>query len=276
MVRASGERTRSRRGAGTWRGIGLAQETSVQNSHPSNLSPVSTEPSIAADALARAYERARARILGGEPRAGDLFAAFTGFDDEHPDEKTRPHGPAAPHAAAPRDSGARRRGARPDGGDPVTLDELLPVLRDPIHWALSRAERCAQGDPVDLAAIDRVRGAYQSRLAATGTGGALGDARAKVRPTDLLTVAGLVVRSIDPSFAQRASTGARASLLDALAAAIPLGLAHAPGGIDARHPAAALLCYLDEIADEPAPFAPLRIPHAAALGCCCGGHHHIR
>lgn len=246
----------------------------MQHLNPSHPSTVSAEPSIDEDALARAYERARARILGGEPRAGDLFAAFIGFGDEHPDEKTQPLGSTGRHAAAPGDSGVQPGIAPLDGGERVTLDELLPVFLGPVYWALARAERHAQGDPVDRAAIDRVRGAYQSRIAAIGTGGAIGDARAKVRPTDLLTVAGLVIRSIDPHFAQRASTSARESLLDALAAVIPLGRAQAPRDVSAPHPAA-LFCYLDEIADGPAPLGPLRIPRPAAPSCCCG-HHHVR
>lgn len=243
----------------------------MQNSNPShNHSPVSSEPSIDPDALARAYERARARILGGEPKAGDLVAAFIAHGDEHADPKTRPRG----QAAAPRDSGEAPDSARPDAGERVTLDELLSVFRDPIHWALARAERHAQGDPIDVATVGRVRAAYQSRLVAFGTGGALGDARAKVRPADLLTVAGLLVGSIDPAFAQRASAGARESLLDALAAVIPLGLDHTPSDVGAQPPAATLWL-LGEIPETPAPFGPPRPARHAAPSCCCG-HHHVR
>jgi hypothetical protein len=208
----------------------------VQNSDPSHT-PSPNPPSMSiVEVIARAYERVRARILAGEPISDDLFSAFTARTDEHPDEKTRLHDTAAPHAPAePHED--RARADRSDSATParVTLDELLPVFRHPIEWALTRAERHAQGDPVDLAALGRVRAVYQSRLASIGSGGALGEALPKPRPTDLISVGGLVISSIDPTFAQRIATAARESLLDALAELASLGLAHAPG-------AAALPC----------------------------------
>src|SRR4051812_45474905 len=202
----------------------------MQNSAPSHP-PSPTPPSMSiVEVLARAYERVRARILAGEPISDDLFSAFTARTDEHPDEKTRLHDTAAPHAPAePHED--RARADRSDSAGParVTLDELLPVFRHPIEWALTRAERHAQGDPVDLAALGRVRAVYHSRLASISSGGALGEALPKPRPTDLISVAGLVISSIDPTFAQRIATAARESVLDALAELTSLGLAHAPG-----------------------------------------------
>lgn len=247
----------------------------MQNSHPfipSSL--ISAEPSLAEDAGARSDEPTRIRSLGGEPRPGELFAAFAQLAHEHPDEQTRSRGPTAPRAAAPRDHGERTRDARGDAGERVTFDELLVVLRDPIHWTLARAERHAHSDPVDVAAVGRVRTAYQHRLVAIGTGGAFGDARAKVRASDLLTVAGLLVRSLDPAFVQRASMSARARLLDALARVLPLDLTQAPDNVHAPRPAA-LLCYLDEIVGALAPFGTPHTSCAAAPSCPCG-HHHVR
>jgi hypothetical protein len=275
MVRASGERNRSRAARAHSEASASHQENSVQNSNPShNPSSVATAPSIDEEALARAYERARARILAGEQILSGLFGAFAARSDEHPNEKAGPRGSAAPHTAAePQDGGERTdRGDPPGGGARVTLDELLPVFREPIEWALARAERHAQGDPLDLAALGRVRAAYQSRLAWIGTGGALGEARPKVRPTDLLTVAGLLVGSIDPSFARRTSVGIRESLLDALAEVIPLGLAYASGA-DAPHPAATFWC-VDEIPNATAAFGPPRGPRPVVPTYCCR-HGHV-
>jgi hypothetical protein len=265
LARAHGEASASR------------QETSVQNSNPShNPSSVPTATSIDEETLARAYERARARIHAGEQISDDLFAAFIARANEHSDEKARPSGSAASRPAAePHDGGTRpNRDDRSDGGVRVTLDELLPVFREPIEWALARAEWHAQGDPVHLAALGRVRAIYQSRLAWIDTGGALGEARPKVRPTDLLAVAGLLVGSIDPSVAQRTSVGIREGLLNALAEVIPLGLAYAPGGAaNASHPAATFWC-VDETPGAPAPFGPPRVPRPVVLACCCR-HGHV-
>ncbi len=228
----------------------------MQNSNPSHTSPGPAAPSIEDEAFARAYERARARILAGARSAGDLVAALLGRCDEQPRDHARPLGTAAApnHVGASGDSEPRvdHRDA-PDNRARVTLDELLPVFREPIEWALARAEQHAQGDPLDLAALDRVRAAYRSRLAWIGSGGALGEARPKLRPTDMITVAGLVVGSIDPSFAQRVAAGAREGLLDALADLVPLGLADAPDEAGAAHPASTFW-YIDEIPDAPVPF----------------------
>lgn len=196
----------------------------MQNSNPSHNPSLVPPPLSLDEALARAYERARASILAGEPVSSDLFGAFTACTNEHPDDKAGPHA-----TAEPRDDGAPAGGGDPAGGVRVTLDELLPVFRDPIDWALARAARHAQGDSIHLAALGRVRAAYQSRMAWIGSGGALGAARPTLRPTDVLTVAGLFIGSIDPSFAQRTSIGMRESLLDALAEMIPLGMTCAPG-----------------------------------------------
>lgn len=235
----------------------------MQNSNPSHTLSVVPPPPSLDEALARAYERVRARILAGEPVSGDLLGAFTPRTAE-PIDKARPQA-----AAEPRDDGAPRD---PAAGARVTLDELLPVFRGPIEWALARAERHAQGDPVDLAALDRVRAAYQSRLAWIGSSGWLGAERPNLRTTDLLTVAGLFVDSIDPSLLRRASVGTREGLLGALAEMIPLGLAYAPGAAAPAHPAAPVCCG-DHIPSAPAPFGPPRASRPVVATCCCGRGH---
>ncbi len=233
----------------------------MQNSNPShNPSPV--PPPLSLDeALARAYERARARILAGKQCASDLFAAFT----PRTDDKARSDAATEPH-----DDGAR---ADPASGVRVTLDELLPVFRDPIEWALARAEQHAQGDPLDMAALGRVRAAYQSRMAWIGSSGALGAARPTLRMTDVLTVAGLVIRSIDPSFAQRASIGMREGLLDALAEMIPTGMAAAPGVAAPPHPTGLFWCS-DHIPGAPTPVGPPPVSRPVVAICCCR-HGHV-
>jgi hypothetical protein len=267
MVRASRTEIAARRAA---RGEALTsrQETSVQNStsNPSLHSSTTSASTSAGQAteraaLARAYERARDRVLAGDPLAAELFSVLTSCTDEFPDEKTMPCGPAVSDAV-----GAPGLGVR------VTLDELLPVCREPIEWVLARAERQAQGNPADLAALARVRAAYQSRLTWIGTGGALGQATPNLRPTDLLTVAGLFASSIDPTFAQRASAGLRDSFHNALTAVIPLVQAHSPSMIEAsRSPAT--LWFLNAIADTPAPFGPPRAVHPPAPACRCRHGH---
>jgi hypothetical protein len=202
---------------------------------------------------------------------GSLFAALTG---EPPDQNARPRGASAPHVAADQhDGGAPAdRGDRPAGGAGVTLDELLPVFREPIERALARAERHAEGDPIDLAALDRLRAAYQSRLAWIASGGLLGEACLNLRPTDVLTVAGLLIGSIDSGFAQRASVGMREGLLDALADLIPLGLANAPGSRAASYSSGPFVCG-DGIPRAVTPFGPPPLPRTTVPWCCCRYGH---
>lgn len=170
----------------------------MQNSTSNSSLPFSTTSLSAnwaaylAD-LARASEPMRAGFL-----ADLLLSTDTSHADEVPDEESAPCGPAAPDAVA-----APKRAHR------VTLDELLPLFREPIMWALSRAQREALEDPHDLAAVTRVREAYQVRLLWLGLGGALRDVTAGIRPTDLLIVAHLVMSSIDPSFFDRVEVALR-------------------------------------------------------------------
>lgn len=237
----------------------------MQNSNPSHTPPPPQE--LSPETLARAYERAVRRMRKGDHGTGSLFAALIG---ESPDASARPRSTTAPQVAAePHERDARiDHGNPPAGGAPVTLDELLPVFREPIEWALARAERHAEGDPVDLAALDRVRAAYQTRLVWIASGGLLGEARPSLRPTDVLTVAGLLIGSIDAGFAQRVSVGMREGLLDALADLIPLGLANAPGSQAAPYPAGQFGCG-DGIPHAVTPFGPPPLPRPTVPRCCC-------
>lgn len=73
--------------------------------------------------------------------------------------------------------------------------ELLRVIREPVEWILTLAHQLADGDPVDSAAIVRLRAAFHARLAGRPTG---------IRKTDLLVVFGLLVSALDPSVVVRA------------------------------------------------------------------------
>ena len=73
--------------------------------------------------------------------------------------------------------------------------ELLRVIREPVEWILTLAHQLADGDPVDSAAIARLRAAFHARLAGRPTG---------IRKTDLLVVFGLLVSALDPSVVVRA------------------------------------------------------------------------
>jgi hypothetical protein len=243
----------------------------VQNSNPShNPSPLPSSQSLD-EALARAYERAVRRIRKGNHGTGSLFAVLTG---ESPDESARPRSTAAPHVAAkPHERDARvDRDEPPTSGTPVTLDELLPVFREPIEWALARAERHAESDPVDLAALDRVRAAYQSLLAWIASSGLLGEARPNLRPTDVLTVAGLLIGSIESGFAQRASVGMREGLLDVLADLILPDLGDAPGSQAVSYPSGPFGCG-DAIPHAVTPFGPPPLPRPTVPWCCCRYGH---
>jgi len=68
--------------------------------------------------------------------------------------------------------------------------ELLHVVREPVEWLLTLAHRLASGDPDDVAAVDRLRATFHTRLAGRPIG---------VRRSDALTAFGLLVSALDPS-----------------------------------------------------------------------------
>jgi len=133
----------------------------VQNRNPSQNNP--SRPSK----LDQAYERARARLTGERP---PIVPIATPICDAE--------------ATANRTADQLLDGA-----------ELLRVIREPIEWILTLAYQLADGDPVDVAAIVRLRAAFHARLAGRPTG---------IRKTDLLVVFGLLVSALDPSVVVRA------------------------------------------------------------------------
>lgn len=260
----------------------------MQNSNSTpNPSPGRSPLALDQETLARAYARARERMRASAFGLGDLFAVFSPRADEHADEKLDPHAQVDPHVAGepsdvsePSDFGAR-----------ATLDELLRVFREPIEWGLARAEQRAQADPVDVAAVHRVRDAIRIRLASAISGIPAPTEAPRIRATDLIVVAGLLVGTLDPAFVQRTALDASEGLATALGAmlqldpslastlaqaAASLGAAQAPR---APHPGATFL-YCDDFPSGaapfnampfgPMPFGPVpRVPHPAVPICCC-------
>jgi len=184
----------------------------VQNSTPfPNLSSVPF-PYCLNEALARAYVDAREASAGTAPSARDIFAAFArAHDPEQPSDATADDGDE-PTAVAGQ----------------VDIAELLDVMREPIAWVFTVAERRAEGDPVDLAAIQRLRDAALYRVDAIIAGTAPGEAP-RVRATDVLTVASLLVGTLDPAIAQRAAQIVGGGISEALSALLPLAPAIASG-----------------------------------------------
>jgi hypothetical protein len=187
------------------------QETSVQHSNPSQHPFPVPFPFCLDDTLARAYARARDARAGGVPTAGDIFAAYSARADEHADERT-----PDPRTVIER----------------IDVGELLRVFREPIEWVLTRAERRAQADPVDVAAIHRVRDAVRVRVASavsdtsavSGTSAPTATAMdgSRIRATDLMIVASALVGTIDPAFAKRAALSVGEGLADAIATMLQL------------------------------------------------------
>ena len=82
------------------------------------------------------------------------------------------------------------------------------------------AERRANADLVDIAAIHRVRDAVLHRVNAV----IVGTPRAeppRIRSADLWTVAGLLIDTLDPSLVERVLRGVGSSIADVLVAGLP-------------------------------------------------------
>jgi hypothetical protein len=140
-----------------------SQESYVQNSNPN---PSLTHPTFSAS-LDQAFARAVARLTA---------------DLEPP-----PTDPAPPVNEAPTDI--------PTVEQLVHGAELFRILREPIDWLLSLAHRLAIDDPVDLAAVQRVRAVMLARLMGQPVG---------LRARDVLIVFGLLVSALDPLVVIRA------------------------------------------------------------------------
>jgi hypothetical protein len=160
------------------------------------------------DALARAYAHAQEVHAGAAPSVRDIIAAFA-------------------HGHAPVPPGAPARGGANDGGAPASvgglleMPELFAVMREPIAWVFTLAERRAQGDVVDLEAIERMRDAVLHRIDAI-VAGAVASEPPRIRAADLLTVAGLLVDSLNPAIVRRAVQMLSAGLVEALGVLWPL------------------------------------------------------
>jgi hypothetical protein len=142
--------------------VASRQESYVQNRNPSQNDPSQ------ASFLDRVFARARARIGVGrtppEPEP-DSTEEEAGDDDERTVEELL------------------------DGAD------LLREIREPIEWILALAHELAGADPVDVAAVARLRAAFHARLAGLPV---------RIRKSDLLVVAGLLIAAFDPSVVLRA------------------------------------------------------------------------
>jgi len=138
----------------------------VQNRNPSQINP-SQSPIVDQAYLDQAYERARARLTGEYP----------------------------PTEPIPTPIWDRARTAKRTPDQLLDGTELLRVIREPVEWILALAHQLADSDPVDVAAIVRLRAAFHARLAGRPTG---------IRKTDLLVVVGLLVSALDPSVVVRA------------------------------------------------------------------------
>jgi hypothetical protein len=256
---------------GNWRGMRLALGDSVQNSNPfPNLSSVPF-PYCLHDSLARAYVRARESSAGTAPTASDIFAAFA-----HAHEPEQPSGATAVDS----DEATAVAGL-------VDIAELLSVMREPIAWVFTLAERRAEGDPVDLAAIDRVRDAALHRVDAIIADTAPADAP-RIRATDVLTVASLLVGTLDPAIIARAAQIVGGGITDTLSALLPLvptiasefvSTPHACGGAHTRPPVGPPW-YAEYLAHVATPFAdgysgPLGGSYPGPLGGAPGLRAHV-
>jgi hypothetical protein len=168
-----------------------------------------------------------------------------------------------------------RRDQQSDGR--LEVAELLGVLRDPIEWVFTLAERRAQGDPVDIAAIHRVRDAVLHRVNDAIVGRPRVESP-RIRSADLWTVGGLLIDALDPGVVERVLRGVGSSIADVLVAGLPfdpslvahLGRAAAPFTGPDVPPSAAQSWYLGAI--PPRAVAQFgygaALPHLTGL---CGG-----
>ena len=179
----------------------------MQNSNPfPNLSSVPF-PYCVNEAVARAYARARDALAGTAPSARDILAALAQAHALDPEQ-------ASGDTEIDADNPAAVAGA-------VDIAELLGVLREPIAWVFSVAERRAEGDPVDLAAIQRVSDGAMYRVDAIITGADPSEAP-RIRATDVITVASLLVGTLDPAIIQRATQIIGGGITAAVSAVLPL------------------------------------------------------
>jgi hypothetical protein len=128
-----------------------------------------------------------------------LLAVFAPDRDEHadpvPDVDTRF---GSPSAAAPASASESPQTAAEGDGEHRPVDQALWVFREPIEWVLAHAEQRAWPEPIDRAAVHRVRDAVRIRMASSISGVLTSAAAPRIRATDLLIIARLLARGIDP------------------------------------------------------------------------------
>lgn len=222
----------------------------MQNSTPSR-NPVSSQ-SLLQTLLEHAFLGARPASPGAAPTGGDVPGANAA--------------PAADPIAGDVASDTTDTADMPAVGG-LELAELLGVLRDPIEWVFTLAERRAHGEPLDIAAIHRVRDAVLHRVNAAILK-IPETALPPMRAVDLWTVGERLIDALDPSLVARVLHGFGTSLTQALAA----GLSFAPALVADPGGAAATI---------PVPHVPLPVPppwHGAPVwplrgpcGGACGG-----
>ena len=168
--------------------------------------PVSS-PSLLQTLLEHTFLGARPASAGAAPTRGDIPGAdpAPGVDPSIGDADTDVETDATDTA---------------DAGGRLELAELLGVLRDPIEWVFTLAERRAHADPVDIAAIHRVRDAVLHRVNAVIVGTPCAEPP-RIRSADLWTVAGLLIDTLDPSLVERVLRGVGSSIADVLVAGLP-------------------------------------------------------
>jgi hypothetical protein len=168
------EQVLPRAARGPWRGIASRQENFVHKSSSFPESPSASQ-------IDQAYERARQRMIASAERAGPEPASAPAEHDAEPEPRT----------------------VEP----PLSGPELCRVLREPLAWLLSLAYGLAVHDPLDLAAVHRVRAATLARLAGQPAG---------FRASDVLTVFALLFGALDPAVVFDAVTGALGNSVGAL------------------------------------------------------------
>jgi hypothetical protein len=192
------------------------QETSVQNSNPSRNSFSS---SLLQELLDRTLFGARP-APGSAPTPGAISHANAAPGDDPADNDT---GDVDADIGVPDDAAGR-----------LELAELLAVLRDPIAWVFTLAERHAHGDPIDIAAIHRVHKSVLHRLNSIIGDVPPDDESARIRSADLVTVGSHLIGTLDPSLVQRVMQSVGTRIADVFTAGLQvdpslyLGRAAAP------------------------------------------------